>query len=68
MATVNFGNETYTVDDELLQHFMSAVLIDGEDMAWYLDMLKPEDYKALTNYLIYRLAEVNPPEEINART
>jgi hypothetical protein len=64
MPKVHFGsegNETHEVDDDLYMWFLDEVLIEEKSIEETINsIIDPEHQRTLNNYIIYRLAEVDP--------
>lgn len=54
------GKVIVEVDGELLKDFFDEVFIEEKSLVHTLIDYKPEVRKVLSEYIIYRLAEVNP--------
>lgn len=60
MPKVHFGEESYEVDDGLYRDFLEELLIGDENIEFVLSGYKIADVEAISDYVKYRLAEVDP--------
>jgi hypothetical protein len=68
MATVFTIRKKYTADDELLRDFFYDTIIadDPIDILQYFANLNAKSRKMLSDYIVYRLAEVDPGYVVEA--
>lgn len=61
MPTVFVGKEKYQVDDSLYSWFLEEVILNERSIEDVLASISnPKDQRKINNYIIFRLAEVDP--------